>query len=230
MHEERERQRETQAVIFDMDGLMVDTEPLQFAAFRQQLWDDYGIELSEDEFHGMVGYRIDENWRDLKARHDIPGDIADLIERRDALYRPILEARVQAMPGVVELVRRLHDAGYQLAVASSSPYWQIDIVIDALGLRPYFAALASGEEVTVGKPDPAIYVLVAQRLDIAPPDCVALEDSRAGMTAAKAAGMHCIAVPNFYTRDQDLSAADLVLPTLAGDAAFMAIDRLLACE
>ena len=216
------------AAIFDMDGLMVDTEPLQFAAFRQQLWDDHRLQLANDDVHGMVGHRIDENWRYLKGRYGVEGRVEDLVERRDALYRPILEARVAALPGVIALIAGLQRSGYILGLASSSPYWQIDIVLDRLELRPYFTALASGEEVPHSKPHPAIYLLIAERLGLPPTACVALEDSQPGVAAAKAAGMRCIAVPNAYTRDHDLRAADAILPTLAGDAAFATIVRLLA--
>jgi HAD superfamily hydrolase (TIGR01509 family) len=215
------------AVVFDMDGLMVDTEPLQFAAFRRQMWDDYHIELREDDFRAMVGLRIDDNWRYLKERYALPQSIAALIERRDALYRPILEREVAPLPGVVSLIERLAASGYALGLASSSPYWQIDTVVDGLGVRPYFAALASGQEVAESKPHPAIYLLIAQRLGLPPASCLALEDSAPGVAAARAAGMRCIAVPNSYTQDQDLSPADLILPSLAGDEAPAAIGRLL---
>jgi HAD superfamily hydrolase (TIGR01509 family) len=217
----------SRAVVFDMDGLMVDTEPLQFAAFRRQLWDDYRIELHDEDVRAMVGHRIDENWRYLKARHDIPESIDTLIVRRDALYRPILEQEVAPLPGVVRLIARLAAAGYRLGLASSSPYWQIDTVVDRLDVRSHFAAFASGEEVAESKPHPAIYLLVARRLGRPPASCLALEDSEPGVTAARAAGMRCIAVPNAYTRGQDLSRADLILPSLAGDEPLARIDRLL---
>lgn len=221
-------ERQARGVVFDMDGLMVDTEPLQFAAFRRHLWDDYGLELSPEDVHAMVGHRIDENWRYLKELYPvITGDIETLVQRRDAIYRPILEAEAAPLPGVVELIARLHGAGYRVGLASSSPYWQINTVLDRLGARPYFGAMASGEEVTESKPHPAIYLLIAQRLELSPQACLALEDSAPGVAAAKAASMRCIAVPNAYTRDHDLSPADLILPSLAADAALAAIDRLL---
>src|SRR5437660_1238895 len=83
------------------------TAPQQFAAFRRQLWDDFHIELPQEDVSAMVGHRIDENWRYLKARYDLPGSIETLVERRDALYRPILEAEAAPLPGVVAMFTRL---------------------------------------------------------------------------------------------------------------------------
>ncbi len=131
-------------------------------------------------------------------------------------HRAILAEGVAPMPGAVELARACHAAGLRLGIASSSPLDQIEEIVEALGQRHLFDVLTSGHEVPRAKPDPAIYQLACVRLRVAPAECVALEDSRPGVLAARAAGLRCLAVPNVYTANQDLSAASAVVPTLAG--------------
>ena len=142
-----------------------------------------------------------------------------------AYYGPLLRDESEAMPGARELVSTLHAEGYPLAIASSSPLWQIETVMDRLDIRAMIAAWASGFEVARGKPDPDVYLLAAERLGVSPARCVAFEDSGPGTQAAKNAGMYAVAVPSAETEGHSFERADLVLPSLAGAAPFVA--RLL---
>ena len=208
------------AVVFDMDGLLVDTEPLSYRAWVAHLARDFGATLSEDDHAAMVGTDELGSWTIARDRLglavDLPGGLATLRAARAALYRAVLADGVTPMPGAIELARACRDAGLRVGLASSSAMAQITTILAGLGLTGLFDALTSGEEVPASKPDPAIYALACARLGAAPAACVALEDSRPGVLAARAGGLRCLAVPNAYTAAHDLSAASAVVPSLVG--------------
>ncbi len=193
---------------------MINSEPLQLRAFNQYLHPRYGITITDEQFVGMVGHHERENWRVIRDRYSLTESIDVLVLGRSAVYEEVLRANLVPMPGLLALVTRLF-GDHRLAVASSSPMRQIELVVQGLGLRDKFAVLASGYEVARSKPDPALFLLTAARLGVEPSQCLVLEDSAAGLQAAQAAGMHRIAVPNRYTRDQDLSAANATVESLA---------------
>lgn len=216
----------TAAVIFDMDGLLVDTERLQFGASDLVLRQLRGVTLPHDVMHALVGLRSDECWARMREMYDLTESVDELEAAQAAFYAPMLRDRAEAMPGARELIDVLHTRGYPLAIASSSPLWQIDAVIERLSIGGMFSAVASGQEVARGKPAPDVYLLAAERLGIAPARCVALEDSGPGTTAAKAAGMYAIVVPSAETAGHSFAGADRVLPSLVGAA--VEIERLLS--
>lgn len=203
-----------QAAIFDMDGLMVDSEPLQHRAFNYYLTPRVGAALTDDEFRAMVGIHELENWRFVQERFGLTGPVDVMMRERNEIYEALLREHVTPMPGLRDLVARLRAARYRLAVASSSPLEQIRLVVEALGLEGELDAYASGWEVARSKPDPAVMLVAAARLGVPPSACVVFEDSSAGLTAARAAGMVAVGVPNVYTAQQDLSAAHVVVASL----------------
>lgn len=211
------------AVIFDMDGLLVDTERLQFRASDMVLHELRGVTLPHEVMTALIGLRSDECWAYMRERYDLTESIEELEAAQAAYYAPMLREQVEAMPGAPELIATLHEQGYPLAIASSSPLWQIEAVVERLQLGAVLAAVASGEEVARGKPAPDVYLLAARRLDTPPSRCVALEDSGPGTAAAKAAGMYAIAVPSAETAGHSFAAADLVLPSLVGAAPEIAL-------
>jgi HAD superfamily hydrolase (TIGR01509 family) len=213
------------AVIFDMDGLLVDTERLQFAASDRVLMKLRGVTLPHEVMISLIGLRSDECWAHMKRMYDLSESLDELEAMQAKNYGPMLRNESEAMPGARELIATLHEKGYAMAIASSSPLWQIDAVIERLGIQGILGAVASGQEVTRGKPAPDVYLLAAHRLGIAPARCVALEDSRPGSLSAKAAGMYVIAVPSAETASHNFDHADLVLPSLVGAAP--EIERLL---
>jgi len=215
----------TQAVIFDMDGLLVNTEPLAFGASSRVLEERYGVSIPHDVMVSLVGLRADECWNRLRALYGLRESNEELEELQAAYYAPMLREQAAAMPGACDLVATLHAAGYPLAIASSSPLWHIETVMDRLDIRAMIATWASGFEVARGKPAPDVYLLAAERLGVAPACCVALEDSGPGTQAAKNAGMYAIAVPSAETEGHSFARADLVLPSLVGAAPSIA--RLL---
>jgi HAD superfamily hydrolase (TIGR01509 family) len=208
----------TAAVIFDMDGLLVDTERLQFGASDLVLRDLRGVTLPREVMVSLVGLRSDQCWMRMKELYDLDESVEELEAAQSRYYAPMLREQSEAMPGARELIAALHAEGYPLAIASSSPLWQIDAVVERLGIRDVLRAVASGEEVAHGKPAPDVYLLAAERLGVAPERCVALEDSGPGTMAAKAAGMRVIAVPTAETASHSFAPADLVLSSLVGAA------------
>ncbi len=210
------------AVIFDMDGLLVDTERLQFGASDRVLRELRGVALPHELMVSLVGLRSDECWQRIRALYDLAEPVEQLEAMQSAYYAPMLRAQSEALPGARELMVTLHEQGYPLAIASSSPLWQIEAVVERLAIGALLSAVASGQEVPRGKPAPDVYLLAARRLGVAPARCVALEDSGPGSLSASAAGMYVIAVPSAETATHSFEHADLVLPSLVGAAPHIA--------
>ena len=202
------------AVIFDLDGLILDSETPEVLAW-QATYARYGLDFPVASWLQNVG-RNDRPWDPygpFRARHSPapPEEVAALWQaQRDALMRECF----RPLPGVVPLLMTLKRGGVRTAVASSSSRAWISHVLAELDLQAQFDAAAGGDEVRRAKPAPDVYLLAALRLSVPPQACVALEDSTNGVRAAKAAGMACVAVPSPLTRQLDFSAADLVVPTL----------------
>lgn len=199
------------AVIFDLDGLLADTETLHCAAYRSTLA-EFGVQLSEAEYaeHWILnGYGI----ADLFAQRKLPLDAGVVRNRKAAVYAELVASSARPMPGAVELLQRLHGRR-TLALASSSYRSAIAAVMAALNAGHFFAAVAGNEDVRQVKPAPDLFLHVAALLDAPPARCVVLEDSQKGVAAAHAAGMACIAVPNRHTSAHDFSLAKRVVPSL----------------
>jgi HAD superfamily hydrolase (TIGR01509 family) len=204
-------------VVFDMDGVMVDSEPLQERATAAYLASLGAEALADAELlDDMMGRRVRELTDALAERLGLDPD--QVFEEREAVFWRLLDKGIEAMPGLHAAVDRLAAAGLWLAVASSGTRAYVDHVLDRLGVRGAFATVVSGEDVHHGKPDPEIYLLAAERLHADPGDCVAIEDTTHGIAAARAAGMRAVAVTHPMNAALDLSAADAVLPDLAAAA------------
>ena len=208
--------RRITAAIFDMDGLIVDTETPEYLAWKA-IYARYGLDFPLASWIQNVG-RNDGPFDPLapfraKDADAGPEEVAALWrQERDALLdRDFL----RPLPGVVSLVTSLRRSGLRTAVASSSRYSRVRDLVSRLGLGTYFDAIAAGDEVPHGKPAPDVYLLAARRLDTPSLACVAFEDSHNGLRAAKAAGMWCVVVPSPLTRALDFSAADRVVGSLA---------------
>jgi len=201
-----------QAVIFDMDGVIIDSEPFQSLAFKEVLA-EYGLGPFEEAIVQTPGVTTERNWEVLRERYGIPDAVESLSARSRAAYVRIISDRIQARPGALELISSLKEAGYKLALASSS-IASVKVVVESLRLGSQFDVILRGSDVSRHKPNPEIFLLAAQRLAVEPCACLVIEDSAAGVQAAKRAGMKCIATPTASTLNQDISAADLVLSCL----------------
>lgn len=211
------------AVIFDMDGVLVDSERQWKLAAEDQLrrlaprWTDADSET-------IVGLGVVELHEYLERHHAPAPPRAEFLRLCDGLAEEVYGRRVTPAAGLEGLLAALAARGAKVGLASSSPRPWVDRVLDRFALRRHFGALATGDE-TPGrvKPEPDLYLLAAKRLGVDPGSCVAVEDSRYGVAAAKAAGMRCLALRSPDNAGQDLSRADGEIPALAG-----ALDVLLA--
>jgi len=202
-----------QAVIFDMDGVLVDSEPLQLRSINKIL-SDYGATLTEEAFTHFVGTTQLETFTTLKERFALPGTIDDLIAKKRTAYAKLVEDELCAMPGLYSLIANLKTADLKSGVASSSPMQDIQTVLRKIDLENSFDAVFSSVGLPHGKPHPDVFLLTAQTLRVAPQNCIVIEDSGVGVQAAKRAGMRCIAMPNIFTQHQDFSIADFVVGNL----------------
>ncbi|MBI4642012.1 MAG: HAD family phosphatase [Candidatus Tectomicrobia bacterium] len=205
--------RKIQAIVFDMDGLIVDTEKLYFEV-ESAVARKYGKTFTREVMRAMMGKRGIESLRVLQEQLGIDEDPYVLLEMREQGYNQLLYEKLEPMPGLFSLLELTEGHRYRKAIATSSPASQMNFIVDRLGVRHFFELLMSGEEVEYGKPHPEIYQKIAERLGLQSNQCLVLEDTEVGVRAAKGAEMYCIAVPNEFTKDHDFTLADLVVSSL----------------
>ncbi len=191
-------------VILDMDGVILDSEPIHLEATNRVL-KKYGAELSYRENLSLQGTAEIPYWKILMERFGFSEDVKKLIEEKEKHMFEIL-SRKELVPneGLMEFLLALRKRGIPIGLASSSQLNQINFILRKLGLREFFSAITSGEEVSEGKPEPQIYLETARRLGVPPERCVAIEDSRNGLISAKRAGMKVIAYRNDFGLDVDM--------------------------
>jgi HAD superfamily hydrolase (TIGR01509 family) len=204
-----------QVVIFDMDGVIVDSEPYSMQALVDVLR-QYGIKPTEDDLRRSYGRRVRDDFVDYFARYGVTADVNIAIAHKHARYYHLAAGHLQPFTGVIPLLKRLRDHGCRLALASSGDRVKVAFGMQALELNGIFEAVVTGDDVSHSKPDPEIYLIAAQRLGVPPAACIAVEDAPAGVEAVKRAGMRCIAVTNSVAREQ-LYMADLIVDSLADD-------------
>jgi len=182
-----------EAVILDMDGVLVDSEPLHLEAANKILA-VYGVELSEAENAAYLGMDDVDFFSALKANFGLQENLDDLVSARQQAVIALIREGVVPRPGVPELIVGLKMRGLPMALGSSSPRVVVEAMLDELGLANSFNAVVTGDDVAGGKPAPHIFLLAAQRLGVAPADCIVFEDSLHGLRAARDAGMTPLAV------------------------------------
>jgi len=203
------------AVVFDMDGLIIDTEWPDYQSW-QELYAAHGHDLPLADwvpYVGLWGPPLDLLGR-LAALIGAGADAAALKARRRARCDELVRESMTPMAGYDALIQRLIAHEFRRGLASTSSRDWVDFVVDGLAARSHFEAIIAGDEVAARKPAPDVYLRAAERLGVPPAECVALEDSAPGIASAKAAGMSCIAIPNRVTLLHDLSAADCQVPHL----------------
>ena len=202
-------------VIFDFDGLIVDTETPIYISW-QEVYNAHGIELPTNLWNQILGTKqakIDL-FKNLVERSGRKVDEEAVQRVRNARYQEIRSAYMHPMPGFLALIDKLIETGYARAVASASPRRWVEGVLEDLNLRDRFESIVTGDDVELGKPEPDCYFLAAEQLGLRTDECLVLEDSFNGLTSAKRAGMRCIVVPLPLSNGMDFSAADLVVETL----------------
>ena len=198
------------AVVFDFDGLVLDTEWCEYET-AAGVFADHGTELSLELWRTFIGSTDHPHWADiLEGQLGHAVDRATLVPARHLANWACARA-LEVQPGVTELIVAVHGAGIPLAVASSSPAEWVVGHLSERGLLDHFAAVCTGDEVRATKPDPELYLLACRRLGVDPAGAIAVEDSVNGVAAARAAGMSVVAVPSSLTRGMDFAAADRVV-------------------
>ncbi|UCC67694.1 MAG: HAD family phosphatase [Armatimonadota bacterium] len=211
-----------QAVLFDMDGLIVDTEPIHFKAFKGMMR-EYGHEIPESLMAKLVGYPEADNIRDLKAMYKMEAPAEEMASRRYGLFMQLIRVEpIPVFPGFWEFSEEMRRRGIKQAVVSSSTAEQVEVILRRLfeehadegSAESHFDAIVTGDDIANNKPSPDIYLEAARRLEAPPAECLALEDTPAGVQAAAAAGMPVVAVPNDYSRGLEFPGAAATLGSL----------------
>ena len=202
------------AFIFDLDGVIIDSEPLHYEADRI-VFREYGVELADGELDVYVGIDARRMVTELRDKYRIKTSLDDLLTKLQCVKLDLLKTwKFDAIDGIKDLISDLINNNIAIALASSSPMKFIQLAIEKIGISEYFDIIVSGEHVDKSKPEPDIFLRAASLLKVKPSDCWVLEDSVNGVIAAKKAGMKCIAFLNPNSGNQDLSKADKVVTTL----------------
>ena len=203
-----------QAAIFDLDGLMVDSEPISHQAWLQVLA-PYGAGLSEQQYQRLIGIHLERSSAIVAQWTGVPLTPPMLAERHDETILNLFAAGLEPMPGLLALIEALQGHGLALGVASNSLTHYVEQALQAVGLRAHFGSLVGVDQVANGKPAPDVFLAAAAGLGVAPERCLAFEDSPIGAQAAVAAGMRCLAIPSAALVDLDFSVASARYDSLA---------------
>jgi HAD superfamily hydrolase (TIGR01509 family) len=201
------------AILFDMDGVLMDSEPLHLRATQFALG-GRARSYTERDNQSFFGATDSEMFRVLRILFDLDASTDELVRRKRERLVSLIQAEGRGLPGVPDIPLRFREAGLRLGLVSASARPVIDAILEAVGLRGAFETVVSGDEVARGKPAPDAYLMAARRLALEPERCFVVEDTRNGVLAAKAAGMTVAAVPGPATTHENFSPADLVLPSL----------------
>jgi len=212
------------AIIWDMDGVIVDSGSYHCRAW-QYVFHKRGVEFTEADFQHHFGQRNDTIICSAMGE-DVSLDVmADIAEAKEAKYRELVSQNIKAQPGAIELIEALGKDGLSMAIGSSAPMENIQLILQSLDIEKCFQAIVYGREVTEGKPSPQVFLLAAEKLGVKPENCIVIEDAVAGVAGAINAGMKCIAVTTTHDVEK-LAQADIVVDSLE-TVSLKDIDRLL---
>jgi HAD superfamily hydrolase (TIGR01509 family) len=216
-------------VIFDMDGVIINSEPIHKECERK-MFDLLGIAIPEEEHNDMVGTTDLTMWKRIEESHKLPITTPQIIQLKKLIYMEYLKSEVdlKPIPYVSELIADLYKNEFILVLASSSPLEQIEYILSILNLKPYFHSVISGDDVTSGKPHPEIFLKAVRKVKVDPKNCVVIEDSYNGVMAAKKANIKCIAYSNPSSGIQNLNEAIVVIHSFKELSSKSILDLLMA--
>ena len=204
-------------VIFDMDGVIVDSEPIYERA-NEEIYQKYGLNLSEEELLSYIGVNLLDTWTDLLSKYQVKAEfkdykVEDFIEEHvHSYYKVLTESdELELMPGIKEWFEYFKTKGYKMIIASSSYEPIIEYIYQKFGLDRYMEGYVDGNSVEKGKPEPDIFLKAAKNLEVKVEECLVIEDSEHGISAANQAGMKSIGFDRDTDYNQDLSAADIII-------------------
>jgi beta-phosphoglucomutase family hydrolase len=200
------------AIIFDMDGVLVDSEPFHIEIEKQQFLLNQ-ISISDEEHSQYMGVASDVMWKEIAEHHSFNVSVEDLTEQfkvQSIQYFSELD-EIPVMPGLIDLLEKLSRKNFPMAVASSSYPEIIKIILEKTGLLKYFKVIVSSQEAGKSKPEPDVFLLAARKLGVLPQNCLVIEDSANGIKAAQAAGMSCVAYQGSGANPQSQKEADAVV-------------------
>jgi len=198
------------AVIFDMDGVIVESENMHIEAEKQTLL-KHGVRISNDELHTYTGTTAKFMFTELIKKHKLETTFEELFNEKEQILFELLEKETRPTKGIINLLKELKESNIKLAIASSSHRRLIGYVLKKLDITHLFDSIVSSEDINRSKPDPEIFLKSARRLNVEPAECLVVEDAKLGVDAGKSAGMKVIGFRNPNSGRQDLSGADLVV-------------------
>lgn len=202
------------ALIFDLDGVLIDSEPIHSQVVVDVL-KDVGVTAQENEVYDFIGVRNEEMWETLRKRHGIEEPTEKLLAMQKAYkHERFFNNKLVPVDGVLDLLKAAKRKGLSIALATSSPRYFAKYILKAIKAAVFFDDLVTSDEVTKGKPEPEVFLKAAEALGVMPEECLVIEDAFYGVTAAKRAGMKCIGFKNPNSGNQDLSGADYVVSSL----------------
>lgn len=203
----------TYGLIFDMDGVLVDTGPFHESAW-EQLASENDLTTDHEFFVSHFGMTNPMILPEFFGRALSEEEIARFGDRKEELFREIIHGQVRPLEGVLELATGLKDFGFRLGVGSSGPRENVEMIVNEIGIAPLLEACLASDQITRSKPDPQVFLKAAAQMQVGSANCVVVEDAIVGVQAARAAGMKCIAVTNTFPAER-LGEADQILDSLA---------------
>lgn len=204
--------RKPEAVIFDMDGVLIDSEPIH-VEIEKKLFNKLGIEVPDAVHHSYMGASNDFMYTDLQSRFNLKESVTALMER-DELFRIDYFNQLETVPvneGLISLLNQIKSAGLKMAVATSSSPEIVKILLNKCGIASFFDVIVTTSEAGKSKPLPDVYLLAAKKTGILPENCIVFEDSPNGLSAAKSAGMYCVVIQSDSKIIGELSGADYLI-------------------
>jgi beta-phosphoglucomutase family hydrolase len=200
-------------IVFDADGVLADTGPIHFESWVKMA-NEIGIKFTKDYFERTFGEQSVPIVRRLVGSEASQEFVVKWANKKEEYYREMVKDKLEPLPGVIELIKDLKKNNFKLAVGSSGPPQNVELLLKSLKVKEYFDVVTTAAEVQISKPAPDVFLISAENLNIKPENCLVIEDAPVGITAAKSAGMKCIALSTTHS-DDELLDADLVVEDLS---------------